>query len=241
MGSVTITYNEKGGPQQVSYPNGRTVYYGFNNDNQRSFTADSHGYNVTYQYNQKKQLTAVTYESTQQPVVQFEYNSRELVSRKILGNGAFTTFTYTDDTTKLSSITNYNTNGTQSSFYIYDYDVKGRIIQISTTDGNWTFGYDPAGQMIKWTNPDGDITIYSYDGRSNRIIMSENGKQSGYETNSVNQYISFNQSHVFSYDANGNLIRKISRGRNESFVFDAEGKLIQTEVPGKMYVSIGLI
>ena len=178
MGSVTITYNDKGGPRQVSYPNGRTIYYGFNNDNQRSFTADSHGYNVTYQYNQKKQLTAVKYASTQQPVVQFEYNSRGLVSRKILGNGAFVTYTYIDNTTELSSIANHNTSGTQSSFYSYDYDAKGRIIQITTTDGNWTFGYDPAGQMIKWTSPDGDVTTYSYDGRSNRVVMSENGRQS---------------------------------------------------------------
>ena len=236
MGSVTITYNNRGGPEQVSYPNGRTVHYGFNSDNQRSFTADSHGYNITYQYNQKKQLTAVMYTNTHQPVVEFEYNSRGLVSRKTLGNGAFTTFTYADDATDLSSITNYYANGTLSSYYSYDYDVKGRIMQIGTVDGNWTFGYDPAGQMIEWINPDGDVTTYSYDGRSNRVVMTENGRESGYETNSVNQYNSFNQSDYFSYDANGNLIRKISRGRNESFRFDAESKLIQTEVPGKQYV-----
>lgn len=235
MGSMTFTYNDQGGPQLVTYPNGRSIYYGFNGDNQRSFTADSHGYNVTYQYNRKKQLTAVLYASTQQPVVQLEYNSRGLLSRKVLGNGAFTTFTYTDDATELSSITNYNTNGTQSSSYSYNYDVKGRIVQISTTEGNWTFDYDPAGQMIKWTIPDGDATTYSYDGRSNRVVMSVNGRQSGYETNNMNQYMSFNQSDRFSYDTNGNLIRKMSRGRNESFVFDSEGKLIQTEIPGKTY------
>lgn len=240
MGSVIITYDDRGGPEQISYPNGRTVHYGFNSDNQRSFTADSHGYNVSYQYNQKKQLIAVTYTSTGQPVVLFEYNSRGLLSRKTLGNGAFTTFTYIDDITDLSTITNYDTNGTLSSYYIYGYDVKGRIIQISTIEGNWTFGYDPAGQVIEWTNPDGDVTTYSYDGRSNRVVMTENGRESGYETNNVNQYISFNQSDRFSYDANGNLIRKIFRGRNESFQFDAEGKLIQTEVPGKRYVSTGI-
>ena len=236
MGSVTFTYNDQGGPQQVSYPNGRTIYYGFNNDNQRSFTADSHGYNVTYQYNRKKQLTAVLYASTRQPVAQFEYNSRGLLSRKMLGNGAFTTFTYVEDTTNFLSITNYDTNGTQSSSYSYYYDTKGRVIQISTSEGNWTFTYDPAGQMIKWTNPSGDITSYNYDGRSNRVVMTVNRRQAGYETNSVNQYLSFNQSDHFSYDANGNLIRKTSREQNESFIFDAEGKLIQTEIPGKTYV-----
>ena len=236
MGSVTIVYDDKGGPQQISYPNGRTVYYGFNSDNQRSYTADNNGYSTVYNYNRKKQLTAVMHTSTQQPMAEFEYNSRGLLSRKTLGNGAFTTFAYVDDTTDLSSITNYDSNGTLSSYYSYDYDVKGRIIQISTIDGNWTFGYDPAGQMIEWTNSDGDVTTYSYDGRSNRVVMTENGRESGYETNNMNQYSSFNQSDQFSYDANGNLIRKVARGRIESFFFDAEGKLIRTEVPGKQYV-----
>lgn len=238
MGSVSFTYNNKGGPQQVTYPNGHTIYYGFNSDNQRSYMADSHGYNVTYQYSQKKQLTAVLYASSQQPVVQFEYNSRGLLSRKILGNGAFTTFNYVEGTTNLLSITNHDVNGTQSSLYIYHYDTKGRIIQVSTSEGNWTFGYDPAGQMIKWTNPGGDITTYNYDGRSNRVVTSVNGRKAGYETNNINQYLSFNQSDHFSYDTNGNLIRKLTRGRNETFIFDAEGKLIQTEIPGKTYVAI---
>lgn len=240
MGSVTVIYDDKGGPQQVSYPNGRTIYYGFSSDNQRSSTADNTGYSTIYHYNRKKQLITVMHTSMQQPVVEFEYNSRGLLSRKILGNGAYTTFTYVDDTTDPSSITSYYPNGTLSSYYSYDYDVKGRIIQISTIEGNWTFGYDPAGQMIEWINPDGDVTTYSYDGRSNRVVMTENGRDSGYEANNVNQYISFNQSDQFSYDANGNLIRKLARGRNESFFFDAEGKLIQTDVPGKQYVSNGL-
>ena len=236
VGTVSFSYNSQGGPQHVTYPNGRAIYYGFNSDRQRSFIADSHGYNITYQYNRKKQLTAIVHAQTQQALVQFEYNSRGLLSRKTLGNGAFTTFSYIDGATVLASVTNYNLNGSQSSYYIYEYDSKGRVIGITASEGNWTFGYDPAGQMVEWTNPYGDKTTYTYDGRSNRVVLSRNGRQSGYETNSVNQYMSFNQSHRFYYDANGNLIRKTSRERNESFVFDSEEKLVQTEVPGKMYV-----
>ena len=236
MGTVSFDYDSQGGPQQVTYPNGRSIYYGFTGDRQRSFIADSHGYNITYQYNQKKQLIGIVHALTQQVLAQFEYNSRGFLSRKILGNGAFTSFAYVDGATVLASITNYNLNGSQSSYYIYEYDSKGRVIGMNTSEGNWTFGYDPAGQMVEWTNPYGDITTYTYDGRSNRVILSRNGRQSGYETNSVNQYMSFNQSHHFYYDANGNLIRKTFGELNESFVFDAEGKLVQTEVPGKLYV-----
>ena len=236
MGTVSFAYDSKGGPQQVTYPNGRSIYYGFNGDRQRSFIADSHGYNITYQYNRRKQLIAIVHAQTQQALVQLEYNSRGLLSTKTFGNGAFTSFTYIDGATVLASVTNYDLNGSQASYYIYEYDSKGRVIGMTTNEGNWTFGYDPAGQMVEWTNPYGDITTYTYDGRSNRVVLSRNGRQSGYETNSVNQYMSFNQSHRFYYDANGNLIRKTSGERNESFLFDSEGKLVQTKVPGKTYV-----
>ena len=238
IGTVTFAYDDQGIPQQVAYPNGRSVYYGYNSDRQRSFVADSHGYNVTYQYNQKKQLTAIVHSQTHQPLVQFEYNSRGFLSRKTLGNGAFSLFSYVDGATVVESITNYNSNGSQASYYIYEYDPKARIIGIVSSEGNWTFGYDPAGQMVEWVNPRGDVTTYTYDGRSNRVVLSVNGRQSGYETNSVNQYVSFNQTERFNYDANGNLMNKTSMERNESYAFDAEGRLVQTEVPGKTYVAI---
>ena len=92
--------------------------------------------------------------------------------------------------------------------------------------------------MVKWTNPQGDVTTYTYDGRGNRVVMTVNGREAGYETNGVNQYTSFNQSDQFNFDANGNLVGKMTSERNERFVFNTEGKLIKTEVPGKKYVII---
>ena len=238
LGRITFTYYEQGTPQQVTYPNGRSVYYGFNQDQQRTFTADNRGYNVTYQYNSMKQLVAVLYSSTQQPVVQFEYNSKGMLSRKVLGNGFSTIFTYVDGTADLSSITNFNANGTVISYFGYEYDRKGQITKVATLEGNWTYSYDPVGQMVKWTNPQGDVTTYTYDGRGNRVVMTVNGRQAGYETNSMNQYRLFNQSDQFNFDANGNLIEKMTSEQNEKFVFNTEGKMIKTEVPGKKYVMI---
>ena len=238
MGSVTLTYDEYGGPQQVTYSSGRSIYYGFNDDGQRSFTADNHGFNVTYRYDRKKQLIAVQHARTQQSLTLFEYSSRGLLSRKTLGNGAFTEYTYVSDSTELSSLTNYDSNGTQSSSYSYDYDSRGRIVGITTNEGNWTFSYDPAGQIVKWINPDGDVTTYTYDGRSNRLISSVNGRTAAYETNSMNQYTSFNQTDHFFYNQNGNLVRKFFGGQNETFTFDAEGKFIQAEAYGKTYTTI---
>ena len=236
IGSIFFTYSDQGDPQVVSYPDGRSIYYGFNEDRQRSFTADNHGYNVTYQYNNKQQLVSIVCLSTQQPVAQFEYNSRGLLSRKVLGNGAFTTYAYVTDTAELLSVVNHYANGTVSSCFSYSYDSRGRIIGITTNEGNWTYSYDPAGQMVQWINPEGDTTTYTYDGRSNRVVSSVNGRLSGYETNNVNQYTSFNQSNHFFYDANGNLIKKISGEQNVTFVFDAEGKLIQSNAPRKRYI-----
>ena len=236
MGTMTFAYDDQGLQNRVTYPNGRSIYYGFNDDKQRTFVADGNGYNITYQYNRKKQLVAVQHGDTQEPVVQFEYNSRGLLSRKTLGNGVYTLFTYVNGSTELSSITNFNMSGAQLSSYCYEYDAKGRVMRMTTNDGSWTYDYDPAGQMVKSTDPSGDATEYTYDGRSNRVVVSKNGKKSAYETNNVNQYMSFNQSDQFSYDANGNLVRKTTGTQDESYSYDAEGKLVQTQVPGKTYV-----
>ena len=236
MGTMTFTYDDQGLHNRVTYPNGRSIYYGFNDNKQRTFLADGNEYNITYHYNQKKQLVAVRHADTQESVVQFEYNSRGLLSRKTLGNGVYTIFTYVNGSTELSSINNFNMSGALMSFYSYDYDAKGRVMRMTTNDGNWTYDYDPAGQMVKSTDPSGDATEYTYDGRSNRVVVSKNGKQSAYETNNVNQYISFNQSDQFSYDENGNLIRKKTGVLDESYSYDGEGRLVQTQVPEKTYV-----
>ena len=231
-GSITVFYYEHGAPQQVSYPNGRSVYYGYNDDYQRSYTADNLGFNVSYYYNEKKLLSSIRNSTSNESIVSFEYDVNGKLSRKTLANGAYTIFDYDENTRRLSSTMNYHSNNSLSSKFEYTYDTKGRVVGILTTTGNWTYRYDPGGQMVGWTDPYGNSEEYGYDGRSNRVFLTANGRKMGYSTNNMNQYMSFNQTQ-FLYDSDGNLVRKNTTGYVETYGFDAESKFIQSQVPDK--------
>lgn len=225
-------YYEHGAPQQVSYPNGQSVYYGYNSDYQRSYTADNLGFNISYYYNEKKLLSEIRNSTSNETIVSFEYDVNGKLSRKLLRNGAYTIYNYEEATNRLSSTMNYHSNDTLSSKFEYTYDTKGRVVGIETTAGNWTYKYDPGGQLIGWTDPNGNTEEYGYDGRSNRVFMSVNGQKFGYSTNNMNQYTSFNQT-TFFYDADGNLVRKNTTGYVETYDFDAESRLTQSQAPSK--------
>lgn len=231
-GSTTVFYYEHGAPQQVSYPNGRSVYYGYNSDYQRSYTADNMGFNISYHYNGKKLLSEIRNATSNETIVSFEYDVHGKLSRKLLSNGAYTVYTYEEATQRLSSTMNYHSNDSLSSKFEYTYDTKGRTVGVETTAGNWTYKYDPGGQLIGWIDPSGNVEEYGYDGRSNRAFMSVNGQKFGYSTNNMNQYTSFNQT-TFFYDDDGNLVRKNTTGYVEAYGFDAESKLTQSQAPGK--------
>ena len=232
-GSVQIVYNDDGVPLQVIYSSGRTIMYGYNSANQRLYIADNSGYNVTYSYDGKSRLSEIRHARSGELVASFQYSLTGEVVRKLLGNGAYSTYHYQGDSQRLSELRNYLPNGTLSSRLIYLYDRKGKITGMTSLNGNWTYMYDAAGQLIKWTSPSGGATEYTYDSRGNRVVQTKNNRQEGYSVNNMNQYTMFNESDTFTYDANGNLRQKIIGGRTENFVFNSEGKLTETETPDR--------
>ena len=226
-----IFYNTNGSPHQIVYSNGRTLTYGYNDENQRSFIADNNGYNVTYTYDGGDRLSEIRQASSGELVSRFEYNSRGRLSRKTLGNGAYTMYGYEEMSGLLTELRNYLPNGTLSSSFLYEYDSERKVRGISTHLGNNTYGYDASGQLVKWTDENGDISEYRYDSRGNRLVLRRNGREEGYSVNNMNQYMEYNGTETFLYDMNGNLREKGSSERRERFVFDAEGRLTRTETP----------
>ena len=131
---------------------------------------------------------------------------------------------------------NYFPNGSISSHFEYNYDRKGRIIQLNTTSGSWQYKYDAASQLIESTDPHGNIVRYIYDKRKNRVSVSqEPGNKTLYAANEVNQYTSAGNYDI-KYDMNGNMEEKTnSEVRNDSvkFKFSAEDFLVQAETPNR--------
>ena len=169
-------------------------------------------------------------------LLKLEYNSRGMLSKRVLGNGAYSEYVLDRTNFKLSRMVNYFPNGSISSYFEYNYDRKGRIIQLNTTSGSWYYKYDAASQLIGSTDPQGKIVRYTYDKRKNRLFVSqEPGNKTLYATNEVNQYSSAGNYDI-KYDMNGNVEEKTNREvRNDSvkFKFSAEDFLLQAETPNK--------
>lgn len=169
-------------------------------------------------------------------LLKLEYSSRGMVTRRVLGNGAYSEYVLDPTNFKLSRMINFFPNGSISSYFEYSYDRKGRIIQLNTTSGSWHYKYDAASQLVETTDPLGKIVHYTYDKRKNRVFVSqEPGNKTLYAANEVNQYTSAGNYDI-KYDMNGNMEEKTNRDvRNDSvkFKFSAEDFLVQAKTPNR--------
>lgn len=113
-----------------------------------------------------------------------------------------------------------NTIHQDVSLETYTYDRAGRLtgqrtqlLQPASTIVR-SFGYDNADQLTSETVTQGGTTTtnQSYDAAGNRT-------NPGYQTGSANELAS--DGHwVFTYDAEGNLVRKVQSATNESWTYD---------------------
>ena len=197
------------------------------------------GLSLVYKYDRFNRLSEVVrMDSSGRAAIllKLEYNSRGMLSRRVLGNGGYSAYVLDSTNFRLSRMVNYFPNGSISSYFEYDYDSKGRIIQLNTTAGSWHYKYDAASQLIEWTDPQGKIVRCTYDTRKNRVFVSqEPGNKTLYAVNEVNQYSSAGNYDI-KYDMNGNMEEKTNRevlNDSAKFRFSAEDFLVQVESPNK--------
>lgn len=227
-------YNDINKPSEVQYSSGYTLYYGYNKRGQRTYIADNHGYNISYVYDVQFRLVEVRKSGDNSLISQFQYVNG-LVVRKNLGNGAYSIYIY-NDVRRLTQLKNYLPNGTLSSSNRYDYDHRGRVVQMTdSTNQTWTYRYDASGQLTGWTTSSGEHIQYTYDNRGNRLSTERNGNAERYTVNEMNQYTSYNETDNHSYDLNGNLAQKITPRGTENYKYDAEGRLVSTETLNNRY------
>ena len=159
---ASIVYNERKLPSAVHYSTGYSLFYGYNAKNQRVYLADNRGYNVSYIYDAQSRLFEVRKSDDSSLITRFEY-TRGLLSRKTLGNGAYTSFIHNKES-KLVQQINYFPNGTCSSSNTYDYDLKGKVTMVTDMDNQtWSYKYDTSGQVIGWTSSSGEDIRYTYE------------------------------------------------------------------------------
>lgn len=168
-------YDSKGNVTEVINPDGSTITYGtYNSFAEPSSMTDELGRITTYTYDSHGNLTV-----TKDPM---DY---------------VTTYTYSSTQPgMLLSQTAPEPAGTSSyTLYSYQYDSEDRQTTITNADSDVTVNvYNSAGQVIKTTDPNGNVTTYSYD-----AMNRETGETDAAGTSAVGV-------NTFTYDKAGNQI-----------------------------------
>ena len=144
-------------------------------------------------------------------IVTYTYDADGRLSKKVNGNGTYTTYQYDTDGNVLHLFKNYAPDRSINSRFDYTYNALGLETTEATLDGTWTYTYDADAQLVHAvfasTNPSvpSQDLAYSYDAMGNRIATVINGATTGYVTNNMNEYTSVGGV-AYSYDANGNLL-----------------------------------
>ncbi len=218
---------------QIEYPpiGDKAIHLTFEYDaaGRRTRSTDQDGREVNYFYDAAGRLERMT-DETGMAVADYAYDAAGRLVRETLGNGVYTTYDY-DAAWELISLVNHQPDGTVLSRFDYTYDAERRRVAMDTHYGRWTYQYDNSGQLTRAVLlstasdiPDQDL-IYVYDAMGNRIRTVINGEVTEYTTNKLNQYVQVgDESYVF--DADGNLIEKTGPDGTTSYTYNQDNRLV---------------
>jgi RHS repeat-associated protein len=233
-GTTTLEYDESDRILRVTEPSGRFLEYSYNPAGRRDRMVDQDGFATRYDYDLLGRLTRLT-EDNGTLLVRYDYDAIGRLEREEKGNGTYSTYTF-DAAGQLESVTNHAPDGVPTSWFDYTFDTNGRLSSLDTHDGLWTYSYDAVGRLTQAvfdaTNaeiPDQDL-LYEYDAAGNRQRTVENGVESLYVVNSLNQYTSVGNT-TYEYDASGNVVLITSPTGSTSLAYDAENRLVSVSSP----------
>ena len=194
----------------MTYPDGRTVYYGY--DEQVRLSELKEG----------------------DRIITYGYDSFGRLKEKNFPNGMRTTYHY-DRKDQLTELLHQDQEGILDR-YTYLYDLLGNKTGITKErrglereSGQYRYGYDALGRLSE-IQKDGEIqTRYGYDAFGNRTWKEESGEQTSYQYNALNQMVSERQGEIrkeYGYDKRGNLTAILENGAwKKQYVYGAMNRL----------------
>ena len=207
---------------------------------------DAMGGIYSYEYDALGRLVSKTNQNIEKISYQYDALGRVLSVTNPLG---FTdSFTY-DAKGRITSVTDRNDAVTK-----YKYDENDNLIETTDALNNTSyFGYDKMNRLIKTTlygmdDPDGQITIYEYDGRGlvTKVINALGDKKLNiYDENGNLISITDEDGYViqYTYDAR-NLAQSItySGGKKAEFTYNKVGQLVEfSDWTGKTSFTLDLL
>jgi RHS repeat-associated protein len=216
-------------PQGVSYPDGTSESFVYNERGDMTSQTNRRGKTTTYQYNDRRQITQTTNPDTGTVINTYDDAGNLLTVTDPEGN--VTRYTYSPQGKVLTETTAYGTAEAATITHTYDardwrirttdslnrvtqfeHDAAGRVIKvIDPLDRETTFTYDADGNRTSVTTPEGITTEFDYNERGERTTLTDPADNTvNYTHNAFGEQIALNnrrsQTFEFTFDDNGNLL-----------------------------------
>ena len=212
-GSVAFTYDAAGRLIQET-GTGQTVALTLNNEGEQ-VTQTVLGATTTYTRDVRGLATAIV---TPTGSTTFAYDALGRRSQLTLPSLATTGHVY-DAAGQVVSITH---TGPFSTTYGYTFDAAGRIVRQTGDGADWQYAYDAAGRLTS--------AVHGATSFANSYDPVDNVLGSGRVYDASNR-LTEDAGFLYSYDPNGNLIRKQAKsgGARTEFSWNAKNQLLRVE------------
>ena len=223
------------GLTRVDYPDGNYVSYSYDNACRLTKVTTPFG-TTAYEYDLLDRLTRVVDRNGYATVYEYDANGNRTAVH--YANGFTTTYDY-DLLNRLICEKTVDINGDIVVQYIYTLGAAGERKSVTELDRTVEYSYDSLYRLTSETITEGEkVTVYTYayDNVSNRILKTENGAETAYVYNALNQLVSDSET-SYEYDLNGNLIRVIGSAQSALYEYNSENKLIKATVQNGVLVT----
>jgi YD repeat-containing protein len=190
-----------------------------------------------YGYDGAGQLSAIT--SCGQPIVTYQYDAENRISKKIFGNGMTADLSY-DGLGHLAQIVFSKGPISSPLTLTYVWDAADQVTRRTWNGATQRYEYTPAGQLAKVINDQsGDILeAYSYDKAGNMVEKMLNGQKTTMTYNAANELTSTsgpNGNFQYAYDKAG---RMTGSGNGTITAYGWLDKAVQLTNPSGQSVSL---
>ena len=217
LGITRIENDPLGRVIKVEYPDGKKVGYTYGRAGERTSLTYPDGRKVSYEYDSQLRLSALR---DGEKTISYAYNPLGQLVEKSFPNGMSTSYVY-NEKGQLLSLIHQDTEGILDA-YSYEYDILGNKTGIekqrrglTEESGSYAYGYDALGRLSSVTKDGTALRSYTYDAFGNRTGLTENGNQTRYTYNALNQLLSkadVQGEETYSYDKRGNLTQVLREG-----------------------------
>ena len=228
-GYIELEYDDLDNIIQLSCADGNVVSYNYNAGNKLSRMIYPDATVVDYAYDNLNRLTSVS--SFGQPLVAYTYNALGQVQSKYLGNGVNANYSYDPSGNMLELVNRFSNNAVVSSF-VYTYDNIGNRLSMLSEIGRTDYIYDLNYELINIIYPSNSTQDILYDESGNRLSVTQDGVETQYISNDVNQYTQVGED-VYTFDNNGNMIARVTSEGITNYFYDYENRLIRVDNPNE--------